>query len=81
MLHLNSFSFSVFWHVCVSSLLQLVLSGPVMYYNNIHTPPLAFSPHAAHSPIASHPTHSSSHPQYPAQSYIAGMPFPYRPSH
>lgn len=79
--------------MCVSSLLQLVLSGPVMYYNNIHTPPLAFSPHAAHSPIASHPTHPahtphtplathpSSHPQYPAQPFIAGMPFPFRPSH
>lgn len=97
-----------------NNLLQLVLSGPVMYYNNIHTPPLAFSPHAAHSPITSHPahpahpthpthpmppahptlpthpahtphaplaTHPSSHPQYPAQPFMTGMPFPYRPSH
>lgn len=79
--------------VCISSLLQLVLSGPVMYYNNIHTPPLAFSPHAAHSPLASHATHpahtphtplaahASSHPQYPAQPFMTGMPFPFRPSH
>ncbi|KAA8587410.1 hypothetical protein FQN60_016272, partial [Etheostoma spectabile] len=73
-----------------NNLLQLVLSGPVMYYNNIHTPPLAFSPHPAHSPIASHPahtahtplaTHASSHPQYPAQPFMTGMPFPFRPSH
>ncbi|KAK2822049.1 hypothetical protein Q5P01_022114 [Channa striata] len=73
-----------------NNLLQLVLSGPVMYYNNIHTPPLAFSPHAAHSPIASHPahtphtplaTHPSTHPPYPAQPFMAGMPFPFRPSH
>ncbi|CAN9503084.1 unnamed protein product [Ophioblennius macclurei] len=94
-----------------NNLLQLVLSGPVMYYNNIHTPPLAFSPHAAHSPITSHPahpshpthpmppthptlpthpahtphaplaTHPASHPQYPAQPFMTGMPFPYRPSH
>ncbi|KAF3699036.1 putative protein C7orf26 -like protein [Channa argus] len=76
-----------------NNLLQLVLSGPVMYYNNIHTPPLAFSPHAAHSPIPSHPahpahtphtplaTHPSTHPQYPAQPFMTGMPFPFRPSH
>ncbi|TNN81466.1 putative protein C7orf26 [Liparis tanakae] len=73
-----------------NNLLQLVLSGPVLYYNNIHTPPLAFSPHAAHSPIAPHPTHPAhtpqaahppSHPQYPAQPFMAGMPFPFRPSH
>ncbi|XP_068196277.1 integrator complex subunit 15 [Antennarius striatus] len=73
-----------------NNLLQLVLSGPVMYYNNMHTPPLAFSPHAAHSPIASHPAHAphtplaphpSPHPQYPAQPFMAGMPFPYRPGH
>ncbi|XP_072219580.1 integrator complex subunit 15 [Leuresthes tenuis] len=79
-----------------NNLLQLVLSGPVMYYNNIHTPPLAFSPHAAHSPIASHPTlpahpahtphtplatHPASHAQYPAQPFMTGMPFPFRPSH
>ncbi|KAM9323522.1 integrator complex subunit 15 [Pholidichthys leucotaenia] len=45
-----------------NNLLQLVLSGPVMYYNNIHTPPLAYSPHAAaaaHSPITTHPTMST----------------------
>lgn len=76
-----------------NNLLQLVLSGPVMYYNNIHTPPLAFSPHASHSPIASHPTisghaphtplapHPSPHPQYPAQPFMTGLPFPYRPGH
>lgn len=76
-----------------NNLLQLVLSGPVMYYNNIHSPAMAFSPHAAHSPIASHPTHPthpphtplpthpSSHPQYPAQPFMTGMPFPFRPSH
>uniref|UniRef100_A0A3P9J035 Chromosome 7 open reading frame 26 n=1 Tax=Oryzias latipes TaxID=8090 RepID=A0A3P9J035_ORYLA len=94
-----------------NNLLQLVLSGPVMYYNNIHTPPLAFSPHAAHSPIASHPalpthpahspiashpalpTHPAhsphtplaalpaSHAPYPAQPFITGMPFPFRPNH
>ncbi|XP_061784400.1 integrator complex subunit 15 [Nerophis lumbriciformis] len=76
-----------------NNLLQLVLSGPVMYYNNIHTPPMAFSPHASHSPIASHPihpahaphtplaSHPSSHPQYPAQPFMTGMPFPFRPSH
>uniref|UniRef100_H3CR11 Integrator complex subunit 15 n=1 Tax=Tetraodon nigroviridis TaxID=99883 RepID=H3CR11_TETNG len=70
-----------------NNLLQLVLSGPVMYYNNIHTPPLAFSPHSAHSPIASHPahtslaTHPSSHPQYAAQPFMTGMAFPFRPSH
>lgn len=76
-----------------NNLLQLVLSGPVMFYNNIHTPPLAFSPHASHSPIASHPTlpghaphttltsHSSPHPQYPAQPFMTGLPFPYRPGH
>ncbi|KAK7945044.1 hypothetical protein WMY93_000772 [Mugilogobius chulae] len=76
-----------------NNLLQLVLSGPVMYYNNIHTPPLSFSPHAAHSPIASHPTlpghaphtplapHTSPHPQYPAQPFMTGLPFPYRPGH
>lgn len=70
-----------------------------MYYNNIHTSPLAYSPHAAHSPIAPHPTlpalpthrahtphaplapHPSSHPQYPAQPFMTGMPFPFRPSH
>ncbi|CAF97623.1 unnamed protein product, partial [Tetraodon nigroviridis] len=69
-----------------NNLLQLVLSGPVMYYNNIHTPPLAFSPHSAHSPIASHPahtslaTHPSSHPQYAAQPFMTGMAFPFRPS-
>ncbi|CAG5897065.1 unnamed protein product [Menidia menidia] len=77
-------------------LLQLVLSGPVLYYNNIHTPPLAFSPHATHSPIASHPplpthaahsphaalaAHPASHAQYPAQPFMTGMPFPFRPSH
>ncbi|KAM9718654.1 integrator complex subunit 15 isoform 1-T1 [Menidia menidia] len=79
-----------------NNLLQLVLSGPVLYYNNIHTPPLAFSPHATHSPIASHPTlpthaahsphaalaaHPASHAQYPAQPFMTGMPFPFRPSH
>ncbi|XP_075876854.1 integrator complex subunit 15 [Nelusetta ayraudi] len=76
-----------------NNLLQLVLSGPVMFYNNIHTPPLAFSPHAAHSPLASHATHpvhtphtplathAASHPQYPAQPFMTGMPFPFRPSH
>ncbi|XP_020795204.2 integrator complex subunit 15 [Boleophthalmus pectinirostris] len=76
-----------------NNLLQLVLSGPVMYYNNIHTPPLSFSPHAAHSPIASHPTlpghaphtplapHPSPHPQYPTQPFMTGLPFPYRPGH
>lgn len=79
-----------------NNLLQLVLSGPVMYYNNIHTPPLAYSPHAAHSPIAPLPAlpahrahtphaplapHPSSHPQYPAQPFMTGMPFPFRPSH
>lgn len=76
-----------------NNLLQLVLSGPVMYYNNMHTPPLAYSPHAAHSPIASHPTlpthtphtplaaHPASHAQYPAQPFITGMPFPFRPGH
>ncbi|XP_029686638.1 integrator complex subunit 15 isoform X1 [Takifugu rubripes] len=70
-----------------NNLLQLVLSGPVMYYNNIHTPPLAFSPHAAHSPIASHPahtplaTHPSAHPQYASQPFMTGMAFPFRPSH
>ncbi|KAM4605473.1 integrator complex subunit 15 isoform 1-T3 [Polymixia lowei] len=85
-----------------NNLLQLVMSGPVMYYNNIHTPPMAFGPHASHSPIASHPTHPplsshpsshpsphpSSHPshsshssQYPTQSFLSGMPFPFRPSH
>lgn len=76
-----------------NNLLQLVLSGPVMYYNNIHTPPLAFSPHVSHSPIASHNTipghaqhtplapHPSSHPQYPAQPFMTGLPFPYRPGH
>lgn len=76
-----------------NNLLQLVLSGPVMYYNNIHTPPLAFSPHSSHSPIASHPTlpghaphtplapHPSPHPQYPAQPFMTGLPFPYRPGH
>ncbi|XP_056149636.1 integrator complex subunit 15 [Lampris incognitus] len=70
-----------------NNLLQLVMSGPVMYYNNIHTPPLAFSPHASHSPIASHPTHPplashpSSHPQYPSQPFLSGMPFPFRPNH
>ncbi|XP_030016323.1 uncharacterized protein C7orf26 homolog [Sphaeramia orbicularis] len=47
-----------------NNLLQLVLSGPVMYYNNIHTPPMAFSPHASHSPIASHTTHPA-HPTHP----------------
>ncbi|XP_034039696.1 uncharacterized protein C7orf26 homolog [Thalassophryne amazonica] len=76
-----------------NNLLQLVLSGPVMYYNNMHTPPLAFSPHASHSPLASHSAHPvhtphtplaphpSSHPQYSAQPFMSGMPFPYRPSH
>ncbi|KAL6104166.1 ints15 [Pungitius sinensis] len=70
-----------------NNLLQLVLSGPVLYYNNIHTPPLAFSPHAAHSPIATHPPHTphpplaSSHPQYPAQPFMTGLQFPFRPSH
>ncbi|XP_013869285.1 integrator complex subunit 15 isoform X2 [Austrofundulus limnaeus] len=72
-----------------NNLLQLVLSGPVMYYNNIHTPPLAYSPHAAHSPIASHaplPTRSphtplTSHAQYPAQPFMSGMPFAFRPGH
>lgn len=76
-----------------NNLLQLVLSGPVMYYNNIHTPPMAFSPHASHSPIASHPAHPAhtphtplashppSHPQYPAQPFMTGIPFPYRPGH
>ncbi|XP_024862580.1 uncharacterized protein C7orf26 homolog isoform X2 [Kryptolebias marmoratus] len=76
-----------------NNLLQLVLSGPVMYYNNIHTPPLAYSPHAAHSPIASHATlpahaphtslgpHPAPHAQYPAQPFMTGMPFPFRPSH
>ncbi|XP_077360393.1 integrator complex subunit 15 [Festucalex cinctus] len=80
-----------------NNLLQLVLSGPVMYYNNVHTPPLAFSPHASHSPIASHPIHPThaphtplashssphpaSHPQYPAQPFMTGMQFPFRPSH
>lgn len=79
--HINIFVFAS------CSLLQLVLSGPVLYYNNIHTPPLAFSPHASHSPIASHPTHTphpplaSSHPQYPAQPFMTGMQFPFRPSH
>ncbi|XP_068605291.1 integrator complex subunit 15 [Brachionichthys hirsutus] len=65
-----------------NNLLQLVLSGPVMYYNNMHTPPLAFSPHAAHSPVATHPAHTphpSSHSQYPTQPFMTGMPFPYRP--
>ncbi|CAL8311437.1 unnamed protein product [Boreogadus saida] len=64
-----------------NNLLQLVMSGPVMYYNNIHTPPMAFSPH---SPIPSHPTHqplASPHSQYPAQPFMAAMPFPYRPNH
>ncbi|XP_005951747.1 uncharacterized protein C7orf26 homolog isoform X1 [Haplochromis burtoni] len=79
-----------------NNLLQLVLFGPVMYYNNIHTSPLAYSPHAAHSPIAPLPAlpthrahtphaplapHPSSHPQYPAQPFMTGMPFPFRPSH
>lgn len=73
-----------------NNLLQLVLSGPVMFYNNIHTPPLAFSPHTSHSSIASHPTlpahtplapHPSPHPQYPAQPFMTGLPFPYRPGH
>ncbi|CAL8343965.1 unnamed protein product [Merluccius merluccius] len=71
-----------------NNLLQLVMSGPVMYYDNIHTTPLmAFSPHSGHSPIASHPTHQplashpSPHPQYPAQPYLSTMPFPYRPNH
>uniref|UniRef100_A0A3Q4H0M2 Integrator complex subunit 15 n=1 Tax=Neolamprologus brichardi TaxID=32507 RepID=A0A3Q4H0M2_NEOBR len=60
-------------------LLQLVLSGPVMYYNNIHTSPLAYSPHAAHSPIAPHPTLPAL-PTHP-QPFMTGMPFPFRPSH
>ncbi|XP_061151790.1 integrator complex subunit 15 isoform X1 [Syngnathus typhle] len=76
-----------------NNLLQLVFSGPVMYYNNIHTPPVAFSPHASHSPIASHSIHPAhaphtplanlpsphpnSHPQYPAQPFMTGMPFPF----
>ncbi|CAL8280906.1 unnamed protein product [Lota lota] len=65
-----------------NNLLQLVMSGPVMYYNNIHTPPMAFSPHspiATHQPLAPHP---ASHPsQYPAQPFMSAMPFPYRPNH
>ncbi|XP_061654718.1 integrator complex subunit 15 [Phyllopteryx taeniolatus] len=80
-----------------NNLLQLVLSGPVMYYNNIHTPPLAFSPHASHAPMAAHPIHAAhaphtplashpsphpaSHPQYPAQPFVTGIPFPFRPGH
>ncbi|KAJ3594716.1 hypothetical protein NHX12_004023 [Muraenolepis orangiensis] len=70
-----------------NNLLQLVMSGPVVYYNNIHTPPMAFSPHSAHSPISSHPTHQplpphpAPHPQYPAQPFLSPMPFPYRPNH
>ncbi|MEQ2226662.1 hypothetical protein ILYODFUR_029638 [Ilyodon furcidens] len=79
-----------------NNLLQLVLSGPVMYYNNIHTPPLAYSPHAAHSPMPAHATlptlpthtphtpltsHPASHTQYPTQPFITGMPFPFRPGH
>uniref|UniRef100_A0A3Q4BQZ5 Uncharacterized protein n=1 Tax=Mola mola TaxID=94237 RepID=A0A3Q4BQZ5_MOLML len=56
-----------------NNLLQLVLSGPVI-------------PHAAHSPIAHTPhaplaSHPSSHPQYPAQPFMTGIPFPFRPSH
>ncbi|XP_061695791.1 integrator complex subunit 15 [Syngnathoides biaculeatus] len=78
-----------------NNLLQLVLSGPVMYYNNIHTPPpLAFSPHASHPPMAAHPMHAphtplaphpsphpASHPQYSAQPFVTGIPFPFRPAH
>ncbi|KAM9789974.1 integrator complex subunit 15 [Neosynchiropus ocellatus] len=67
-----------------NNLLQLVLSGPVIYYNNIHTPPLAFSPHASHSPIPSHPPHTPltpSHAQFPAQTFMTGIPFPFRPAH
>ncbi|XP_057713410.1 integrator complex subunit 15 [Corythoichthys intestinalis] len=69
-----------------NNLLQLVLSGPVMYYSSIHTPPLAFSPHASHSPIASHPIHAphtpvASHPQYSAQPFMTGIPFPFRHNH
>uniref|UniRef100_A0A1A8QSK8 Transferrin receptor 1a n=1 Tax=Nothobranchius rachovii TaxID=451742 RepID=A0A1A8QSK8_9TELE len=76
-----------------NNLLQLVLSGPVMYYNNIHTPPLAYSPHTAHSPIASHTTlptlpthtplvsHPASHTQYHTQPFMTGVQFPFRPSH
>uniref|UniRef100_A0A3B5LKV0 Integrator complex subunit 15 n=1 Tax=Xiphophorus couchianus TaxID=32473 RepID=A0A3B5LKV0_9TELE len=63
-----------------SDLLQLVLSGPVI-------------PHAAHSPIPAHPTlpphtphtplaaHPAPHAQYPAQPFMTGMPFPFRPGH
>ncbi|XP_077581103.1 integrator complex subunit 15 [Stigmatopora nigra] len=69
-----------------NNLLQLVLSGPVMYYSNIHTPPLAFSPHTSHSPIASHPirqippphTPVGSHPQYSIQPFMTGVPFPFQ---
>ncbi|XP_063741214.1 LOW QUALITY PROTEIN: integrator complex subunit 15 [Eleginops maclovinus] len=79
-----------------NNLLQLVLSGPVMYYSPI-SPAMAFSPRASHSPIASHPTHPAhpphtplpthppvpTHPssQYPAQPFMTGVPFPFRPSH
>uniref|UniRef100_A0A3P9N582 Integrator complex subunit 15 n=1 Tax=Poecilia reticulata TaxID=8081 RepID=A0A3P9N582_POERE len=74
----------------LGNLLQLVLSGPVMYYNNIHTPPLTYSPHAAHSPIPTLPPHAphtplaahpAPHAQYPAQPFMTGMPFPFRPGH
>ncbi|KAK5859586.1 hypothetical protein PBY51_021134 [Eleginops maclovinus] len=46
-----------------NNLLQLVLSGPVMYYSPI-SPAMAFSPRASHSPIASHPTHPAHPPTH-----------------
>ncbi|XP_010864635.1 uncharacterized protein C7orf26 homolog [Esox lucius] len=78
-------------HLPHNNLLQLVLSGPVQqsaFYPHVNTPPLGYSPRplgphlSAHSP---HPTsrspHPSSYPSYPSQPFIAGMAFPFRPSH
>ncbi|XP_048348610.1 integrator complex subunit 15 [Sphaerodactylus townsendi] len=68
-----------------NNLLQLVVSGPVQqpahaalppgFYPPIHTPPLGYPTHTAHSAMPAHPAL----PAHPVQTFIPGMAFPYRP--
>ncbi|XP_053131888.1 integrator complex subunit 15 isoform X2 [Hemicordylus capensis] len=68
-----------------NNLLQLVISGPVQqqahaalhpgFYPPIHTPPLGYPTHPAHPAMPAHPAL----PAHPVQTFIPGVPFPYRP--